>query len=541
MANIVYFTGTRGGYDTAWSVAAFGTKTSTKFDLLDDNFIARQSNDGTGFTYSGDTVTGGKITATSLFSSRGEPMAVYTGLDVAVTERAKLLGAATSGYAYEQYVLRGNDTVHGSDWDDTLTGSKGSDTFDGGKGMDLLSFRGFGEAVKVDLATGQAITTSGTSMLLNIEDVDGTAFADTLTGNAGDNQFQGYAGNDKINGGAGFDSALYTDATAAVKVNLATGIVTGGSGSDVLTSIERAVGSRFGDVLTGSSADEFFSGGLGDDTIDGGGGTLDMIEYGTATGAVDVNLATGKSSGAAGIDTITNIEGVIGSAFGDKLTGNAGMNMLIGGYGDDQLNGGAGMDIMVGGDGNDTYYVDDQFDLITELATGIANGGKDTVYTTVNTMLNANVEILRLSSTANINGTGNTLDNGIVGNAGNNVLNGMAGYDTLTGGAGKDTFVFNTALVRNVDTISDFSAVDDTIHLENAIFTRLTAANVALSAANFVANTAGTAVDADDYIVYDSDSGALYYDADGNGAGVAVKFAVLTGHPAITAADFYVV
>ncbi len=540
MANITYFTGTRGGYDTVWSVTEFGTKTATKFDLLDENYIARQSHDGTGFTYSGNTVTAGKITSTALFSSRGEPMAVYTGLDVAVTERTKLLGAATSGYAYEQYVLRGNDTMHGSDWDDTLTGSKGSDTFDGGKGMDLLSFRGFAEAVTVNLATGQAITTSGTSKLLNIEDVEGTAFADTLTGNGADNQFQGYAGNDKINGGAGFDSALYTDAAAAVKVNLATGVVTGGSGSDVLTSIERVVGSRFGDVLTGSSADEFFSGGLGNDTIDGGGGTMDTIEYGTATGAVDVNLATGKSSGAAGIDTIANIESVIGSAFNDKLTGNAGMNMLIGGYGDDQLNGGAGMDIMVGGDGNDIYYVDDQFDLITELGTGIANGGTDTVYTTVNYTLNANVEILRLSSTANINGTGNALDNGIVGNAGANVLNGMAGYDTLTGGAGKDTFVFNTALVRNVDTISDFSAVDDTIQLENAIFTKLTATG-ALSAANFVANMAGTAVDANDYIVYDSDSGALYYDADGNGAGVAVKFAVLTGHPAITAADFYVV
>jgi Ca2+-binding RTX toxin-like protein len=328
---------------------------------------------------------------------------------------------------------------------------------------------------------------------------------------------------------------------AAVNVNLATGVVTGGSGSDVLTSIERAVGSRFGDVLTGSSADEFFSGGLGNDTIDGGGGTLDMIEYGTATGAVDVNLATGKSSGAAGIDTITNIEGVIGSAFNDKLTGDAGMNMLIGGYGDDQLIGGAGMDIMVGGDGNDIYNVDNQFDLVTELGTGIANGGTDTVYTTVSYVLNANVENLRLNATTSINGTGNTLNNVIVGHAGANVLNGMAGNDTLTGGAGKDTFVFNTALATNIDTITDFSAVDDTIRLENAIFTKLTTGNVTLAAANFVANTAGKAVDSNDYIVYDSDSGALFYDADGSGAGAAVQFATLTGHPAITAADFYVV
>ncbi|WP_020654612.1 calcium-binding protein [Massilia niastensis] len=540
MANIVFHTGTRGAYDTTWQVTAFGARTSTKFEFLDANYIARESNEGTGFTYSGNTVIGGKITSTYLFSQRGELTLQYTGLDVAVTERNYLLSSGTSGYGYEQYVLRGNDTVTGSDWDDTLTGSKGSDVLDGGKGIDVLSFRGFGEAVTVNLASGQAVTTTGTSKLSNIEDVEGTASADTLTGNAGDNSFQGFGGNDRINGGAGIDSSLYFDASSAVNVNLGTGVVTGGSGSDTLTSIERVVGSRFNDVLTGSAADEFFGGGMGDDIINGGGG-VDTIEYGIVTGGVEVNLTTGKTLGAAGVDTISNVENIIGSVFNDKLTGNAATNMLIGGNGNDQLNGAGGMDIMAGGDGSDVYFVDNQYDLVTEANTSLAIGGNDTVYVTVSYILTANVENLRMNSTTNLSGTGNALNNGIAGNAGANVLNGLAGNDTLTGGAGKDIFVFNTALAKNIDRITDFSAADDTIRLENAIFTKLATANVALAAANFAANTAGKAVDSNDFIVYDTDSGALYYDADGNGAGLAVQFATLTGNPAISAADFFIV
>jgi serralysin len=108
----------------------------------------------------------------------------------------------------------------------------------------------------------------------------------------------------------------------------------------------------------------------------------------------------------------------------------------------------------------------------------------------------------------------------------------------LSGGAGSDSFVFNSALVGNVDQITDFSAPHDAIQLENAVFAALTTTGV-LSAAAFAV---GAAADADDRIIYDSNTGALYYDADGTGAGGRVQFATLTSRPGdVTHADFVVI
>ena len=81
--------------------------------------------------------------------------------------------------------------------------------------------------------------------------------------------------------------------------------------------------------------------------------------------------------------------------------------------------------------------------------------------------------------------------------------------------------------------------VDDRFLLENAVFTKLTTTG-AISAANFRASTAGTAADANDYILYDTDSGQLYYDADGSGAGTRLLFATVTPGTALTSSDFWI-
>jgi Ca2+-binding RTX toxin-like protein len=70
------------------------------------------------------------------------------------------------------------------------------------------------------------------------------------------------------------------------------------------------------------------------------------------------------------------------------------------------------------------------------------------------------------------------------------------------------------------------------------VFTKLSVTGV-LAAANFRANTTGTAADANDYIVYETDTGLLFYDADGSGAGAALLIATLTGLPALTAGDIF--
>ncbi len=125
----------------------------------------------------------------------------------------------------------------------------------------------------------------------------------------------------------------------------------------------------------------------------------------------------------------------------------------------------------------------------------------------------------------------------IEGGSGHDRLFGGAGADILVGGSGYDKFVFSDALGSGVDAITDFSSVYDTVLLENAVFAGLPTGT--LSAAAFRAGTA--ALDATDRIVYDRTSGALYFDADGSGAGAAQQFAQLTPGTAVTNADFSVI
>ena len=133
---------------------------------------------------------------------------------------------------------------------------------------------------------------------------------------------------------------------------------------------------------------------------------------------------------------------------------------------------------------------------------------------------------------------------------GNDVLRGGAGNDTLTGEAGADVFRFDTALASNVDKVTDFNAVTghDKIQLENSIFTHL--AGGALSAGNYVEGASADAQDSDDYVIYDTATGKLYYDAeaaDGSGSGAKLLIATLwngtTTHPSasqIAPADFLI-
>ena len=189
---------------------------------------------------------------------------------------------------------------------------------------------------------------------------------------------------------------------------------------------------------------------------------------------------------------------------------------------------------MAGGAGNDVYTVGQAGDRVVESA----GAGADQVVSTITYTLSLNVENLTLFGAGAINGTGNGGINKIVGNTGGNVINGRAGSDILTGGAGADTFVFNSALgATNVDTITDYNAVADTIQLDDAVFTALVAG--ALDAAAFRDGT--RALDASDRIIYDTTNGALLYDADGNGAGLAVRFATLSTGLTLSEADFFVI
>ncbi|MGY6216921.1 FG-GAP-like repeat-containing protein [Methylolobus aquaticus] len=284
--------------------------------------------------------------------------------------------------------------------------------------------------------------------------------------------------------------ALTAAATASFTVTVSDGLLTGSQALVISVAQDGTTESNAADTLTGTAADERFNGLGGNDILAGGGGA-------------------------------------------DVLNGAGGTDTLNGGGGADTLNGGGGADVMRGGTGNDRYVVNVAGDQVIEtstLATEI-----DRVDSAISYTLPANVEQLTLTGTAAINGTGNGLANTLVGNSGANILDGLAGNDTLTGGLGADIFRLTT-LSR--DTLTDFSVVDDTIQLENAVFTRFVTPG-AVAAANFRIGAA--AADANDYLIYTSGSGVLSYDADGNGAGAAVQIAVLGSGLALTVADFTVI
>jgi Ca2+-binding RTX toxin-like protein len=214
-----------------------------------------------------------------------------------------------------------------------------------------------------------------------------------------------------------------------------------------------------------------------------------------------------------------------------SLTGNSLNNGLYAGAGNNVLDGGDGADTVSYAYGlTGTTGVTVSLDKPLNTAQATVGSGSDTLNYIENLTGSNYNDVL----------TGNTGANSIAGGTGNDTLNGGAGNDSLSGGTGADVFRFDSALAAsNVDRISDYVVADDTIQLENAVFAKLTATGT-LNSAYFVANTTGQAAAADDYIIYESDTGILRYDADGNGAGAAVQFAVIGTSLLITAAEFVV-
>ena len=291
------------------------------------------------------------------------------------------------------------------------------------------------------------------------------------------------------------------------------------------------------------------------------------------TGGDDLIIArsTGLTSGFYAMNDLATVSytgvthmDIFCGAGNDTVYAAAEADTIYGGDGADLLNGGMGADLLYGGIGNDIFYVDNTADRVFDTA-GAANGN-DTVFAAVSYGLAADAAIEALATTAKAgtgaislagnnfaqNISGNNGANVIVGLGGNDVISGNGGADkifgglgndTLIGGAGNDGFFFDTKAnaTTNHDTIADFSNAsgnNDTIYLENAVYTTLAAGSLGGA---FQSNTAGLATQADDRIIYETDTGNLYYDVNGSAAGGSILFATLTGHPAITASDFVVI
>jgi Ca2+-binding RTX toxin-like protein len=134
---------------------------------------------------------------------------------------------------------------------------------------------------------------------------------------------------------------------------------------------------------------------------------------------------------------------------------------------------------------------------------------------------------------------GNTGANVLKGLTGDDTLDGGRGNDSLTGGAGVDVFRFSSTLnaTTNVDRITDFTAADDRFLLDDAVFAGIGAVG-RIASANF--RLAAAAGDASDRVIYNSATGQLSFDADGNGAGAAVLFATVTAGATISFDDIWI-
>jgi Ca2+-binding RTX toxin-like protein len=462
----------------------------------------------------------------------------------------------------------------------------------GARGVGSVAYTNIEHVTITGLGTFNVVGNAADNIIL------GNASSNRLEGGNGNDRLEGGLGADMLVGGNGDDTYVVdatdvlqesTDPDAGtdtvkslLAIDLSLARFDGIENAALLGSASVALtGDTGSNLLTGNSGANLITGGAGDDTMVGGNGNDTYVVSDVNDLVIESNAAP-----AGGIDTVRssllsytlpenvenltltgtgNIEGtgnqlanrITGNAGNNELNGGAGNDTLLGGAGNDFLDGGAGNDSMTGDAGDDTYVVDSALDVVSETLP-LLTGGEDTVESSITYTLGNNLDNLVLTGTGNLNGTGNTLDNEITGNTGNNMLSGLAGADLLSGGAGNDTlnggagedsleggadadvFVFNAPnLAANADTISDFESGTDELQLENAVFTALGATGT-LADSLFGTITGGpgsytgVAPNAANRLIYNTQTGELFYDSNGSAAGGHTLVATLVGGEAAT-------
>ena len=444
-----------------------------------------------------DTLIGG-AGADALIGGAGNDTASYADATAGVT--ADLADSSLNSGDAAGDTYSGIENLTGSAFNDRLIGDANANVFDGGAGNDTVTYVSTTIGVTASLANPSVNTGAAASdRYISIENLEGTSFADVLTGDNNNNMLSGRGGDDTLNGGggadtldggdgndtliggagadaliggAGNDTASYADATAGVTADLAdSSFNSGDAAGDTYSGIENLTGSAFNDRLIGDANANVFDGGAGNDTV----------TYVSTTIGVTASLANPSvNTGAAAGDRYISIENLEGTLLADVLTGDANDNMLFGRGGGDTLN---------GGDGNDTLFASDTPTFGTfEFLNG--GTGVDTAdYKFADAAVTA---VLGTTASDGTNGSatfgfttdiynsienlsGSSFADTLTGNHANNVINGRAGDDTMSGGdGGVNTFVFHRGDGR--DTILDFGLFSsfDAFEIHDGIFATAT-------------------------------------------------------------------
>ncbi|GGF50831.1 hypothetical protein GCM10011332_00080 [Terasakiella brassicae] len=302
------------------------------------------------------------------------------------------------------------------------------------------------------------------------------------------------------------------------------------------------------DYFVGGDGKQVFVADIGDDSIDGGLGR-DGVTYASFSEGVNVDLGTGQvTTSSSGTDTLTSIEGIIGTSYNDTLIGDIESNKLNGMAGDDLIKGGQGDDHLIGGVGTDTVSfelagVSVSVDLMNNQAMG---EGNDIVEGFENVIGSMYADVITGDAFDNMIEGGDG-DDMIFGGDGNDIIIGGFGLDTLDGGAGNDYFVFND-MAEFGDLISTFES-GDAVKLSSMIdgLNGLSGSDWAIEGFEFGIHTvtdvgegaqlSGSGPSIYVYANTGDDSGTIYYDADGAGASyTSTKIADIgTGATSITA------
>ncbi len=428
-----------------------------------------------------------------------------------------------------------DNRLNGSPGNDNLNGALGKDTMSGGLGNDIywvddpldLVRENPGEGTDgvratIDYTLGDNLENLSLIGRANLTGT-GNALNNNISGNPGNNLLTGLGGNDNLDGGLGIDTLI------------------GGPGNDSYTV------DNSGDVFRenpGEGIDSLRT----PFTFDLTGTNLENLNL---TGTANVNGTGDNGNNAIAGNSAANL--LIGNAGNDTLRGNAGNDTLRGGDGNDNLIGGSEIDSLIGGPGDDIYVIDTLGDTFSENP----GEGTDTIQTPFSfNLTGTNLENITLTGTNNVNANGDSGNNNLTGNSGVNILGGGAGNDTLnagagndtliggegndnlTGGTGLDSFVFNLPAEAR-DLIADFNPADDTIALSASGF------GLPLGVLNGAAFRGGagivTANAPGQRLIYNTSTGALYFDADGNGSLSALQLATLNRQPSLTSADFLVI
>ena len=533
-------------------------------------------------------------------------------------------------YGFEQ--VRGtlqNDRFYGDDKDNLFMGLGGVDYFSGGLGIDTVSYASESGSVQIYLDTNVHGGAAAGDYLSSIERIYGSTFGDLINGNTADNRFHGGGGGDYLRGNAGndtligedgedildggagddlleggamadmlygnggIDTASYILSPAAVYLNLAKHVFSGGDAAgDNMQDVENLAGSMLNDRIIGSAGANVLTGNFGDDTIQGCAGNdviygdLGPTNAAIASGDCDCcedtpryfTLLTYEESIALAVPTDPTASDLIyGDEGNDTIYGEQGNDLLVGGLGNDSILGGAASDILVGGAGNDTLEGGASFDILMgggdfdyasyassasavniNLSKFWGNYGGDASADVLEAIGSATApssitelwtEVVLAGALAYLDLQGNTplatglpdvlvgiegiigskLGDTLTGDAFANAFIGGQNGDLIAGGGGNDKFIFQ-ALIDAGDTITDFAAGADKIHLQRSGFGVGSGVTP-----QFLVNAAPTSTAP--VLIYSTPTGQLTFDANGTGAGGGTLIATLSNLAGLSASD----